>query len=647
MTSAESVDQSETYDMAERYIRLGISVIPIEPGSKEPPTGFKWGEFAGRLADASERYQWFAVERKQLAVVPGTASGNLVPLDFDGPGGFDSLAERYPIIRTFPRLRTGSGKHHVWVRTRRPTRKYVCHAPDGSNLEVRAGVHYTLAPPSIHPNGEPYIWEVEPWDGIPVIDLEDIGLTTIDRQEQEPGEPFEEGDPLSERDRLHIVDLLEAHYVPYSRHELCLAVSGWLAGHGVPEDDSRWIVRTLAERAGDENRVREYLRGIRDTYAKARAGIATAGWSRLVNRDDPLISPATAKSLDLLLRYRNPVFTFASETEAPGHPWIIDVADLLTEADEPDIWQVEGVLRHPTVSLIVGPPKSYKSLLAQELCIAVATGTPMFGLFSVPEPRCVIYIQEESSRRAVRGRFRTILTGRAMAPGVVRGMLHTITNQNFELDNPEQIKRLVSDGIERYGAELVIIDPLAEVHSADENAQKEMRPIMRALKQIRDLYQVSVIVVHHNNKSKEYTNPADMIRGSSSIWAAMDGGIFVLDAERDDEKRVRIVLKEGSQASPFLYRPVFDGAGVTFDIYDLEGKQRRTLSDQDIIGALVAMPGWNTATVIGRRLGFSLKTIQARLNAMAARGQIRKRASGRAHVLLYASLGTDDDAPDF
>lgn len=644
----EHAKMTLVYQAAEQLIRLGISVIPIEPGTKEPPAGFRWGIYAKRFADASERYQWFEVEGKQLAIVPGEVSGDLIPLDFDGPDGFDSLAERYPALLTFPRLQTGSGKSHVWIRSRRSTKKYVTKAPDGSNLEVRAGTHYTIAPPSLHPSGKPYRWIIPPWDGIPVIDLEDIGLVTIDPRQETIGEPISEDDPLSERDRLHITDLFEPHYIPYARHELCLAISGWLSGHGVPEADAQWIVTTLAERAGDQSRIKEFVRAVRDTYSKARQGISVAGWSRLIDGKDPLISPATAKSLDLILRYRNPIFTFdTGNDDEPKHPWIIDVADLLKEEDEPDIWHVEGVVRHPTVSLIVGPAKTFKSIFAQELCIAVATGTPMFGLFTVPEPRPVIYVQEESSRRAVRQRFRVILSGRQMVPGAVRGMLHTVTNQSFELDNPEAIKRLISDGIEHYGAELVVFDPLSEMHSADENAAKEMRPILKVLKQIRDAYNASIVVVHHNNKSKEHTNPADMIRGSSAIWAAMDGGIFVLDSDRDDQKKVKITLKEGSQVAPFIYRPIFNPDSVTFDIFDLEGGQKRTLNDQDILTFLTMVPGWHGVQEISQRIGFSAKTVRPRVDALAGRGQILKKQVGRSHTLFYATLGTADDAPDF
>src|SRR5690554_4531180 len=98
------------YEAAERYVRMGISVIPIRTGTKEPPVGFRWGEFVHRTADASERFEWFVVQGHQLAIIAGP---DVVPLDFDSPDGFDSLARQYPEVYDLPRVRTGSGSHHV------------------------------------------------------------------------------------------------------------------------------------------------------------------------------------------------------------------------------------------------------------------------------------------------------------------------------------------------------------------------------------------------------------------------------------------------------------------------------------------------------------------------------------------------------
>lgn len=633
------------YEAAEQYVRMGISVIPIKTGTKEPPTGFRWGEFVQRMSSADERYEWFVVQGHQLAVIAGK---NLVPLDFDTPDGFDSLARQHDIAYNLPRVRTGSGSHHVWVRPSKPTAKYNTQTPNGGRLEVRAGTHYTLAPPSIHPNGEPYVWEVEPLDGIPTIDLESIGLRYVSPEERDTGEPIDtEGTPLTDAEIDHIIRILTPHWIPYSRHDIAMYVSGWLASHSVPIKDAGRIITTLAEEHGDDDRLLEFKRAIRDTYRKARKGVAVGGWSKLCDRDAPLISSAAANELDLLMRGRNPVFTFdvTATVEEPAFPYIISVADLLKEPDEPERWLVDNFWRDQTIGLIVGPPKTMKSFLAIEIAVAIASGTPMFGMFHVPEPQTVVYVQEESARRYVRKRFAGVMAGRGIHPAAVEDTLYTITNQRFRLDDPQHVQRLITEAIEAYRPSLVILDPLREMHWQDENKAETMMPMLRVLKDMRDTYGVSIAVVHHNNKNPEYTNPADSIRGSGAIWAAMDAGVFIGHTSDDDQMKVSVVLKEGGQVDPFLFSLDNDGEDITFKVVEVEDA-KKSISDTEIIQIVARLGGWNGVKEISGACSMSIRRIQPRLNALAARGQINKK-TGKAGKLLYAVIPEEDDEPTF
>ena len=59
MHSMERITPGEMYAAALALIEAGVSVIPIQPGTKEPPIGFRWGEYTTRFADASELFDWF------------------------------------------------------------------------------------------------------------------------------------------------------------------------------------------------------------------------------------------------------------------------------------------------------------------------------------------------------------------------------------------------------------------------------------------------------------------------------------------------------------------------------------------------------------------------------------------------------------
>lgn len=327
MIAEERPVTSEVYETAVMLTRLGVSVIPIQPGTKEPPLGFRWGEYTTRIADASEVYEWFEVKRWHLAVVCGAVSGHLVVIDFDRTshkdGGYQDWAAEHPAIHALPRSMTGKGRIHVFCRSTEPTDKYVVGEP-GDQVEVRSGNHYVVVPPSIHPEtGQPYRWsERQPiTDGIPRIDLRTIGFEPKLRSDTER-EPGSEGQPLSDDEIARLVEFVSPFWKEGQRHNLALALSGWMAGYSVPEIDAHEVIGSLARHEPASDR-RDVLTTVETTYARWREGIAVAGWSMLTDATAPLISRATAGQLEWLLKQRQGSITFRKAVvndEGPPQP---------------------------------------------------------------------------------------------------------------------------------------------------------------------------------------------------------------------------------------------------------------------------------------------------------------------------------------
>src|SRR4051812_22195787 len=65
---------------------------------------------------------------------------------------------------------------------------------------------------------------------------------------------------------------------------------------------------------------------------------------------------------------------------------VLSVDDLLAlEIPEPEML-IEGLLPTPGASLLFGAPKSNKTLLAVQMAIAVASGSPLFDRYRVLKP---------------------------------------------------------------------------------------------------------------------------------------------------------------------------------------------------------------------------------------------------------------------
>lgn len=96
-------------------------------------------------------------------------------LDFDTAETLEVFFRAHPEATCWPRVTTGRG-FHLWVK---PVRPVPSQRHDG--VEVKCLGSYVVAPPSVHPNGTQYTFEVGLNSSLPEVDLEEaLGLRQIE-----------------------------------------------------------------------------------------------------------------------------------------------------------------------------------------------------------------------------------------------------------------------------------------------------------------------------------------------------------------------------------------------------------------------------------------------------------------------------------
>jgi len=146
------------------YHRRGWSIIPIKLGTKKPAC-YTWKRYQTERPNQAQLRRWFGRKKLYgLAVVCGEASGGLVCRDFDTMEGYPRWAKEHPdLAAILPTVATARGMHVYFVAK---VRKIIPLA-DG---ELR-GAGYCLLPPSRHPGGLVYRWQVPLPDGeIPFVE---------------------------------------------------------------------------------------------------------------------------------------------------------------------------------------------------------------------------------------------------------------------------------------------------------------------------------------------------------------------------------------------------------------------------------------------------------------------------------------------
>jgi hypothetical protein len=140
------------------YLSRGWSVLPVRPRDKRPL--IRWESLQEARPSEADLADWFRRwPDANLGIVTGAIS-NLIVLDIDPKHGGDDTLER--LERRFGRLpttvesHTGGGGRHLYFR--HPGYPVRNRAGIGQGIDLRGDGGYVVAPPSIHPTGQRYVW---------------------------------------------------------------------------------------------------------------------------------------------------------------------------------------------------------------------------------------------------------------------------------------------------------------------------------------------------------------------------------------------------------------------------------------------------------------------------------------------------------
>jgi len=154
----EGEEQTVVYTAALDYLARGWSVIPFEARGKRPLVA--WQEFQTRRPTAFEVKDWLSRFRNaNIGLVTGAVSG-LAVVDVDPQhGGSESLADlerRFGQLPATVEAATGGGGRHLYFE--HPGGVVHNRVGLAPGIDLRGDGGCVVAPPSVHPNGNPYTW---------------------------------------------------------------------------------------------------------------------------------------------------------------------------------------------------------------------------------------------------------------------------------------------------------------------------------------------------------------------------------------------------------------------------------------------------------------------------------------------------------
>ena len=211
------------------------------------------------------------------------------------------------------------------------------------------------------------------------------------------------------------------------------------------------------------------------------------------------------------------------------------------------------------LGFIGAAPKAGKTWLGIDIAISVATGTPVFGAFPVPQPLPVLYVALEGHKAAIRTRIGCITRGHGKHPEDQ----HALTNlhlaykpKGINLASPDWAQALIEDAI-TLGARFVIIDVLRRAAQIKENDASSFMELVDLLAPISHAG-ISLGMLHHFDKVNEMTSgrtPAERMAGSGAMFGALDVGLFIAKSEAGHASSRSTPTSATSQRQPSSSSP--------------------------------------------------------------------------------------------
>jgi hypothetical protein len=232
---------------------------------------------------------------------------------------------------------------------------------------------------------------------------------------------------------------------------------------------------------------------------------------------------------------------------APVEPLPIVALEDVDVKAEPD-WLIRGLLPAAACAFVVADPKVGKSWFVDDAALAVASGKP-FLRREVARQAPVLFVPAEDPIPSWASR----LEGLALARGLERKGLpiHAVDVPAVSIDDGETLGRLRVT-IERLGAALVVLDPLAMLHGADENNAGEMLAVLRGLRRVSRETGAAVLVTHHASKPNGTNRRrTHRIRGSSALFGWADVIVMLELVEKAGVVRVDTEARAFRPPLPF------------------------------------------------------------------------------------------------
>lgn len=224
------------------------------------------------------------------------------------------------------------------------------------------------------------------------------------------------------------------------------------------------------------------------------------------------------------------------------------------EADIPKRpWIVPGYIMRGSVTVLAGAGSAGKSSLVKGWMIAAAFGLT-YGRFRIPVPLKVLSYNTEDDLDEERRRISATCRQFDRSP--------TEIPETMRIIGPDQIGTLITRDpvsgycvptramveieaiLEEFRPDILILDPLVELHNAEENDNTGLRAVVAYFRALAQRFQMGVVILHHTRKGATTPGDPDAVRGASAVVGAARVVFTVCPMSEDEAGKCGVDIRQ-------------------------------------------------------------------------------------------------------
>jgi len=291
----------------------------------------------------------------------------------------------------------------------------------------------------------------------------------------------------------------------------------------------------------------------------------------------------------------------------------------IREAAEQPQWLIEGLWSEQAVGILGGEPKCCKSFLALDIAVSVASGAPCLRRFPVRRTGPVLLFPAEDALRVVRQRLEGICA--AAQTSFEALPLYVITAPRLLLDLPQDRQHL-RETVASLRPALLVLDPFIRLHRADENASKEVAPLLGYLRELQREFHLAVLLVHHVRKRSAKDRPGQALRGSSDLHGWGDSNLYL----RRNPDHLILSVEHRAAAAPEDIALNLRATAVALSLSILDApppaQPQPTSASQRVLLTMTQADGPLSAQQLRKRCGIRTATLCETLAALRRQGHV-------------------------